>query len=237
MSRAGLLAAGGDLSAARLLAAYRSQHLSVVLARAAGAVVGAGSARGAFPEEFRCLAQPGKDAAQPRLSQPHRSGFPRRDRRLRGTARAPARAPGSPLTCKPPTPICTSAATPTASRPMRGEELVGGLYGVRLGGVFFGESMFSRERDASKIALAYLVRACLANDIAVIDCQLPSRHLEKSRQPADLARANFASLVRAHDASEALCRSGFRTKSIALPRWFMQNPRPHGKRRRDSVGR
>ena len=55
--------------------------------------------------------------------------------------------------------------------------LAGGLYGVRLGGMFFGESMFSAERDGSKIALSHLVRMCPHNRIAVIDCQLPSRHL------------------------------------------------------------
>ena len=43
----------------------------------------------------------------------------------------------------------------------RGEALVGGLYGIQLGQVFFGESMFSRERDASKVALARLVEECL----------------------------------------------------------------------------
>ena len=60
----------------------------------------------------------------------------------------------------------------------RGGQLVGGLYGVRLGGVFFGESMFSGERDASKVALAHLVRCAGATASSVIDCQLPSRHLE-----------------------------------------------------------
>jgi leucyl/phenylalanyl-tRNA--protein transferase len=58
-----------------------------------------------------------------------------------------------------------------------GGRLAGGLYGVRLGGMFFGESMFSAERDGSKIALAHLVMVCRRNSIAVIDCQLASRHL------------------------------------------------------------
>jgi leucyl/phenylalanyl-tRNA--protein transferase len=57
-------------------------------------------------------------------------------------------------------------------------ELVGGLYGVRLGRVFFGESMFSLERDASKAALASLVSASLARNDRLIDCQVASRHLE-----------------------------------------------------------
>ena len=74
---------------------------------------------------------------------------------------------------------------------------------MRLGGVFFGESMFSRVRDGSKIALAHLVRVCLANDIAVIDCQLPSRHL-KSLGSRSVARPQFRALVRTLATAEAL---------------------------------
>ena len=55
--------------------------------------------------------------------------------------------------------------------------LVGGLYGVGLGRVFFGESMFTRETDASKVALARLVSECLARNVPLIDCQMPSPHL------------------------------------------------------------
>ena len=54
----------------------------------------------------------------------------------------------------------------------------GGLYGVSLGGVFFGESMFSVERDASKVALAELVRAMIERNGRLIDCQVASAHLE-----------------------------------------------------------
>lgn len=56
-------------------------------------------------------------------------------------------------------------------------ELVGGLYFVAIGRAVFGESMFHRRRDASKIALAALVCLCLANDVAQIDCQQNTRHL------------------------------------------------------------
>lgn len=59
----------------------------------------------------------------------------------------------------------------------RGGELVGGLYGVRVGGLFFGESMFSRARDASKVALARLIAEAAAAGIGLIDCQLPTPHL------------------------------------------------------------
>lgn len=56
-------------------------------------------------------------------------------------------------------------------------ELVGGLYGVALGRMFFGESMFAHRTDASKIALAALVAFCRAEGITLIDCQQNTGHL------------------------------------------------------------
>ena len=55
--------------------------------------------------------------------------------------------------------------------------LAGGLYGIAIGRVFFGESMFSRVRDASKVGLVGLVRILTEKRFVVIDCQLPSDHL------------------------------------------------------------
>jgi leucyl/phenylalanyl-tRNA--protein transferase len=57
------------------------------------------------------------------------------------------------------------------------DSLVGGLYGVKLGGAFFGESMFSRERDASKVALAWLVARLKAGNFTLLDCQFMTEHL------------------------------------------------------------
>ena len=56
-------------------------------------------------------------------------------------------------------------------------ELVGGLYGISMGGVFFGESMFSTEPDASKVALATYADVLLKKNVALIDCQVYSAHL------------------------------------------------------------
>lgn len=56
-------------------------------------------------------------------------------------------------------------------------ELVGGLYGVAIGGVFFGESMFSRRRDASKVALVALVNIVSRGGFGLIDCQVGNPHL------------------------------------------------------------
>jgi leucyl/phenylalanyl-tRNA--protein transferase len=58
-----------------------------------------------------------------------------------------------------------------------GDMLVGGLYGVRLGRAFFGESMFSRMRDASKVALAWLVARLKVGNFTLLDCQFMTEHL------------------------------------------------------------
>jgi leucyl/phenylalanyl-tRNA--protein transferase len=79
----------------------------------------------------------------------------------------------------------------------RDECLVGGLYGVGLGRVFFGESMFSRATDASKVALARLVDECRARGIVLIDCQVTSAHLE-SLGSRSLPRSEFVRLLSQH---------------------------------------
>ena len=59
----------------------------------------------------------------------------------------------------------------------RDDRLVGGLYGLELGRIFFGESMFSTETDASKVALYWQVAALRERNIELIDCQVASEHL------------------------------------------------------------
>ncbi len=59
------------------------------------------------------------------------------------------------------------------------EVLVGGLYGVSIGGAFFGESMVSRARDVSKIALVHLVARLKAGGFALLDCQFQTEHLRQ----------------------------------------------------------
>jgi len=75
-----------------------------------------------------------------------------------------------------------------------GGELAGGLYGVAVGGVFFGESMYSRARDASKIALAALVARVEAEGFGLIDCQMHTRHLE-TLGAREIPRARFSRLL------------------------------------------
>jgi len=74
-------------------------------------------------------------------------------------------------------------------------ELVGGAYGVSIGRMFYGESMFARVTDGSKIALAHLVRFLQARGVTMIDCQQETRHLA-SLGAAPISRARFLAHVR-----------------------------------------
>lgn len=70
------------------------------------------------------------------------------------------------------------------------EQLVGGLYGVSLGGVFFGESMFSMMNDASKVCLAALVEFAIKHSVTMIDCQVATKHLS-SMGAREIPRKEF----------------------------------------------
>jgi leucyl/phenylalanyl-tRNA---protein transferase len=73
-----------------------------------------------------------------------------------------------------------------------GDTLVGGLYGVRIGAAFFGESMFSRARDASKVALVHLVGHLAAGGFQLLDTQFVTAHLEQFGT-VELPRATYKS--------------------------------------------
>ncbi|MGH6659531.1 MAG: leucyl/phenylalanyl-tRNA--protein transferase [Sphingomicrobium sp.] len=75
-----------------------------------------------------------------------------------------------------------------------GGELVGGLYGVKLGRAFFGESMFSRASDSSKIALAWLVARLKAGNFTLLDCQFMTGHLA-SLGAVSVSRAAYVALL------------------------------------------
>jgi leucyl/phenylalanyl-tRNA---protein transferase len=76
----------------------------------------------------------------------------------------------------------------------RKDELVGGLYGIALGGAFFGESMFSRERDASKVALAHLVLRLRLGGFRLLDTQFITQHLAQFGA-VELARVEYRKLL------------------------------------------
>ncbi len=74
-------------------------------------------------------------------------------------------------------------------------ELIGGLYGVDLGDIFCGESMFSTKSDASKVALVALCEYCKEKNYKFIDCQVPTNHL-KSMGAVEISRENFLQILR-----------------------------------------
>ncbi len=76
-------------------------------------------------------------------------------------------------------------------------QLVGGLYGIAMGELFFGESMFSRATDASKVGFVTLVERLREWGFALIDCQMPTRHLE-SFGARSIPRAAFAEALAMH---------------------------------------
>jgi leucyl/phenylalanyl-tRNA--protein transferase len=173
----GLLAIGGDLSHERLLSAYR---------------------RGIFPwysdgqpilwwsPDPRCVLEP--DGL--RISRSLRRTLQRQrfrvtfNRAYEGVLRACA----APRRSQPDTWITGAMLTAylrlhalghaLSVECWDGDHLAGGLYGVVIGRIFFGESMFSRSTDASKVALVHLARQLAVREFRLIDCQIHSRHLQ-----------------------------------------------------------
>lgn len=103
----------------------------------------------------------------------------------------------------------------------QGGELVGGLYGVRLAGAFFGESMFSLARDASKVALVHLAARLVAGRFRLLDAQfvtthltqfgaveISRRHYQRVLEQALRAEADFEALPRRISGAEALAVLG-----------------------------
>jgi leucyl/phenylalanyl-tRNA--protein transferase len=185
----GFLAVGGDLSPERLLEAYR---------------------RGIFPwphdedlplfwfsPDPRCVLYP----AELHVGRTLRSRLARYEVRydtafaevIRGCATAP-RPTGDGTWITPPMVEAYfrlhEAGFAHSIESWREGRLAGGLYGVSLGGVFFGESMFAREPDASKVALVHLVRRVAEWGFRFVDCQLETDHLARFGARA-IPRARF----------------------------------------------
>lgn len=95
----------------------------------------------------------------------------------------------------------------------RGDMLVGGLYGVALGRMFYGESMFARVTDASKIALVCLVRLLLGEEVAVIDCQQNTSHLA-SLGAREIARRKFCAHVAAAVRQQPIAWSAYAGRAL-----------------------
>ena len=189
----GLLAAGGDLSPERLLAAYRR---GIFPWYSAGQPVlwWAPNPREVLdPREFKCS----RSLAKTLRNRGFEVTF---DREFAAVVQAcAARRDNSPGTWITPEMLAAYCRLHERGHAHSVEvmlegRLVGGLYGVLLGKVFFGESMFSRERDASKAALARLVEKGIVAGLQLIDCQLPTPHL-RSLGSKPLSRTQFSATV------------------------------------------
>jgi leucyl/phenylalanyl-tRNA--protein transferase len=190
----GLLAAGGDLSPARLLAAYERGVFPWYSAQQPILWWSPDPRMVLFPDEFKC-------SRSLRKTMRHGPFATRIDQAFGATIRGCA----APRRAGPETWLNTEMIDSYdqlhelgfghSVETYRDGQLVGGLYGIQLGRVFFGESMFSLERDASKVALARLVDECRARDIKVIDCQVASEHLA-SFGAREVSRSQFVTLLR-----------------------------------------
>ena len=198
----GLLAAGGDLSSERLLAAY---------------------SRGIFPwyddgqpilwwsPDPRCVLQPADYHVAKRLRQTGRQSsmhlsFNRAfDRVIRACAAERKSQQGTWIT---PDMIDAYQRLHTEGwahsvEVWDAETLVGGIYGLAIGKVFFGESMFSRESNASKYAMLGLCQQLVENNFALLDCQVVSQHL-LTLGARTIPRLEFADIL--HKACRLLTR-------------------------------
>ena len=190
----GLLAAGGDLRPARLLAAYERGVFPWYSAQQPILWWSPDPRMVLFPGEFKCSRSLGKTLRRGPFTTRVDQAF---GATIRGCA-APRRAgPETWLNAE----MIRSydqlheLGFGHSVETYRADSLVGGLYGIQLGQVFFGESMFSLERDASKVALARLVDECRARDIKLIDCQVASRHLA-GLGAREVSRSQFVALLR-----------------------------------------
>jgi leucyl/phenylalanyl-tRNA---protein transferase len=204
----GLLAAGGDLSPERLMAAYQ-RGIFPWYSPGQPVLWWSPDPRAVlFPEEFHCSRSLGRTLGSGRFAVSCDRDFAAV---VDGCAAPRAASPGTWITSEMRAAYLRLHELHCAHsiEVWRSGVLAGGLYGVRLGGVFFGESMFSSERDASKVALARLVAMCRGNAVAVIDCQLPSRHLS-SLGARPIPRRQFQSLLREHVNAPAapFCNAG-----------------------------
>ncbi len=192
----GLLAAGGDLNPQRLIQAYRhgcfpwyqdgqpilwwSPDPRTVL----------------FPEELHVSRSLAKFIRQQQYQVTIDRAF---EQVIRGCAGPRDYADGTWITTPMQDAYCQLHRLGVAhsAEAWQGDELVGGLYGLAIGRLFFGESMFSRADNASKVAFVALVQRLKDAGFVMIDCQMPTQHLHSFGARA-ISRGEFASYLRRH---------------------------------------
>lgn len=200
----GLLAAGGDLSSERLIAAYRhgcfpwyEQGQPVLWWSPDPRMV-------LLPEALHVSRSLRKVIREERFKVTLDKNFPAV---IRACAAPRAYAQGTWIT-----PAVEQAYVDLHARGIahsveawQGDELVGGLYGIAMGRLFFGESMFSRVTEASKVAFVTLVEHLQQAGFVLIDCQMHTRHLE-SLGAREISRSAFAQYLDTYlDAPAAAC--------------------------------
>jgi leucyl/phenylalanyl-tRNA--protein transferase len=190
---AGLLAAGGDLRPERLIAAYQRGIFPWYSPGQPVLWWSPDPREVLWPQDFHCSRSLAR-ALRHRGFEWHRN----RDFAavLAGCAAPRERSPGTWITAQMQVAYygLYERGLAHSYEIWRGQHLLGGVYGVQLGNVFFGESMFSREPDASKAALAGLVTRSASLGITLIDCQLPSAHL-RSLGSRPMPRRQFLALI------------------------------------------
>ena len=102
------------------------------------------------------------------------------------------------------------------------QRLVGGLYGVRLGRAFFGESMFSRMTDASKVALAWLVARLKVGNFTLLDCQFMTEHLA-SLGAVTVPRETYVALLSVALGGMISAAGGVAAESLDVPSGALPN--------------
>jgi len=222
----GLLCAGGDLSAERLLAAYRrgifpwfSEGQPILWWSPDPRTV-------LYPSEFKVSRSLGKTLRNRGLVVTLDQAFATVMERCADPARRPEGTWISPQ-MRTAYQRLHELGHAHSLETWDGERLVGGLYGVALGRAFFGESMFSVERDASKVALHALARLMLERGDRLIDCQVASAHLDSLGARGIPRRQFVRELAEAiPDLQPDPC---WRQGLIAMQQPFMQNSRgPRG---------
>lgn len=192
----GLLAAGGDLSPERLVSAYR--HGCFPWFQAGQPILwwSPDPRTVLFPEELHISRSLSKALRQKRFQVSFDQDFAE-----------VIRACAAPRTYAQDTWITESMQDAYLQLHQRGiahsvevrqdGELVGGLYGLAMGQLFFGESMFSRADNASKVGFATLVTRLRQWGFVLIDCQMPTQHLHSFGARA-IARSRFADYLQRH---------------------------------------
>lgn len=192
----GLLAAGGDLSPPRLLAAYR-QGIFPWYSPGEPILWWSPDPRMVlFPEEIRITRSLAKTLRNANYTVRLDTAF---DQVIAACAATPrAGQSGTWITTEMQAAYGRLHALGHAHsvETWRNGRLVGGLYGVTVGHAFCGESMFSRATDASKIALAHLCRYLAARGYGIIDCQMETAHLT-SLGARPLPRADYVARIAA----------------------------------------